>query len=103
MSGLRKAMFNAIWRCGFAPHEDPATVERMKAEWPEAVPKAQKRADAAILALRQWLADEGLVVVPREATKDVLWIGIKVRHEGASVEEIYAAMIAAAPDVLGKP
>jgi hypothetical protein len=53
-------------------------------------------------ALRQWLKDEGLVVVPREATKDVLWIGIKVRHEGASVEEIYAAMIAAAPDVLGE-
>jgi hypothetical protein len=26
-------------------------------------------ADAAILALRQWLADEGLTVVPREATE----------------------------------
>lgn len=63
--------------------------------------EGERIADAAILAFRQWLEDEGLVCVPREATEEVRWIGIKVRHEGASVGEIYAAMIAAAPDPLG--
>ena len=57
-------------------------------------------ADAAILALREWLEERGLAIVPKEATEEVLWIGIKVRHEGASVGEIYATMIAAAPDAL---
>ena len=60
-------------------------------------------ADAAILALRQWLADQGLVIVPAEPTPRMfaansncttpeLWAGIG-----------WAAMISAAPDVLGKP
>jgi len=57
-------------------------------------------ADAAILALRQWLAYEGLVIVPAEPTPRMfeansncttqeLWAGIG-----------WAAMIAAAPDAL---
>ena len=57
-------------------------------------------ANDAMPIIREWLEAEGLVVVPREATEEVLWIGIKVRHEGASVGEIYATMIAAAPDAL---
>ena len=96
MSGLREAMFNAIWRCGFAPHEDPATVERMKAEWPEAIPKAQKRADAAILALRQWMDAEGLTIVPDDVSN---W---HVRFTQFASGEVQSALDSA-PDVLGKP
>ena len=70
-------------------------------------------ADAALSALRQWLADQGLVVVPRDATQemnsasymlymreknnDSAWSGKKNGHL------IYAAMIAAAPDALKAP
>jgi hypothetical protein len=69
-------------------------------------------ADAAILALRQWLADEGLVVVPREPTVGMfreLTRPFKDKPEleftfGAwalgSFADDYRAMIAAAPDAL---
>jgi hypothetical protein len=62
--------------------------------------------DEAILALRQWLADEGLVVVPGEATfgmydatskhcEDVLKAG-----EPPNPFRVWSLMISAAPDAL---
>ena len=61
--------------------------------------------DEAILALRQWLAYEGLVVVPREATAPMADVGAEARWQSAvrdanNVREIYRAMISAAPDAL---
>ncbi len=63
-------------------------------------------ADAAILALRQWLADEGLVVVPIHSTLQMDEAGSKeaqmAHAEGISVdaEVMWDFMIAAAPDAL---
>jgi hypothetical protein len=69
-------------------------------------------ADAAILALRQWLADEGLVVVPKsrsdwlhEAVKDA---SLRAAKNGSVAPELMCAPIlwamqdalAAAPDAL---
>jgi len=85
--------------------------EMLKHSWQEdMVGPHLVRVDDAIDALRQWLADEGLVVVPREATlemnsasymlymreknNDSAWSGKKNGHL------IYAAMIAAVPDAL---
>lgn len=59
--------------------------------------------DTAINAFRQWLADEGLVVVPREATDAMLAHGNMDNIAGCHMDEIWLSMIAAAPDVLGKP
>ena len=110
---LREKLFNAIWRCGFAPDEDPQLVEIRKFDWPDDVARVEKRADAALSALRQWLADEGLVVVPREGTPE-MWRAAQMNSEvGAYVcsnwaeaydciEQIYRVMIAAAPDALGE-
>lgn len=82
---LREGLFNAVWRCGFAPHEDPATVEKMKAEWPEDVASAQRRADATLSTFRQWL---------------------EARH-GCNVDDVlddlFQEQIAAAPDPLKEP
>jgi hypothetical protein len=74
-----------------------------------------EHADAALSALCQWLADEGLVVVPREATvgmfraltlsqmnNDDLKFKLGCWALGSFASD-YAAMIAASPDVLGKP
>ena len=80
------------------------------------------REDAVILALREWLEERGLVVVPREATLEMLFKGeeamaakdvdlIMRRKDGkASATEtvldtlyagdVWSAMIAAAPDTL---
>ena len=64
-------------------------------------------ARAAILALRQWMDAEGLVVVPREATERMFRAGSLFRLtspvEVSGYKDtvgIYAAMIAAAPDAL---
>jgi hypothetical protein len=72
-----------------------------------------QEADAALSAFRQWLEENGLVCVPREATdkmifaaEDVLALG---RRSGATISQalvspaagIWEAMIAAAPDPLG--
>ena len=74
--------------------------------------KLEDRVDIAIDALRQWLADEGLVVVPREPTVGMfreLTRPFKDKPEleftfGAwalgSFADDYRAMIAAAPDAL---
>ena len=40
---------------------------------------------------------EGWVMVPREPTKDMLYVGVKSRNSGRGVSDIYTAMIAAAP------
>ena len=88
MSGLRDEIAMAICMasCGMAAHVSDYMAD----------------ADAAILALRQWMDAEGLVCVPRDATDkmiDAYWdrCGLK------SGSETWDTMIAAAPDVLGKP
>jgi DNA-binding transcriptional LysR family regulator len=62
--------------------------------------------DDALSALRQWLADEGLVVVPGEATEEqikeaMLFRSLNERpphvHNTAG---LYRAMLSAAPDAL---
>lgn len=69
-------------------------------------PSEERQADAAILALRQWLADEGLVVVPIHSTLQMDEAGSKearmAHAEGISVdaEVMWDFMIAAAPDAL---
>jgi hypothetical protein len=68
-----------------------------------------EHADAALSALRQWLADNWLVVVPIHSTLQMDEAGSKeaqmAHAEGISVdaEVMWDFMIAAAPDVLGKP
>jgi hypothetical protein len=61
-------------------------------------------ADAAILALRQWLADEGLVVVQRNPSDAMAEAGWSVRgtqfEPTPDAQEIYRAMISAVPDAL---
>ena len=64
-----------------------------------------EEADAAILVLRQWLAYEGLVVVPKLPSEDQFRAGSTFRfavetHGYKDTAGIYAAMIAAAPDAL---
>jgi hypothetical protein len=57
------------------------------------------RVDDALSALRQWLADEGLVVVPREPSDAMAEAGWSVRgtqfEPTPDAQEIYRAMIAA--------
>jgi hypothetical protein len=64
---------------------------------------------AALIAFRQWLEDEGLVVVPREATYKMMVNGQREMEaaedpnsDGGYASDIYRAMIAAAPDTLGE-
>jgi hypothetical protein len=64
----------------------------------------REAARAAILAFRQWLADEGLVVVPREATAEMkAALMAKSPLNAMRCKLAWDHMIAAAPDVLGKP
>jgi hypothetical protein len=75
--------------------------------------EGERIADAALSVLRQWLADQGLVVVPSTPTREMLLKagatpdGISPRggtdYLGKMLPKYYTAMIAAAPDVLGKP
>lgn len=63
------------------------------------------RVDDAIDALRQWLAYEGLVVVPKLPSEDQFRAGAAFRfavetHGYKDTAGIYEAMIAAAPDAL---
>ena len=60
------------------------------------------RVDDAIDALRQWLADEGLVVVPREFTDDMT-DAIQDSPAGGNLayaRQAWGELIAAAPDAL---
>jgi hypothetical protein len=76
--------------------------------------RAQQAMDAALAAFRQWLDAEGLVCVPREATDKMVFAAedvLALSKRGGAVSQtlvspaagIWEAMIAAAPDVLGKP
>ena len=100
MKTLREMLFNAIWRCGFAPHEDPAVVEKMKSEWPDDAARVEKLGDAALSALRQWMEDEGLAIVPKKATGAMFSAALQRDDHGDLYHGIYTAMIAAAPDAL---
>jgi hypothetical protein len=54
-------------------------------------------ADAALAALRQWLADEGLVIVPAEPTPRMLAANSQCTSQELWAGIGWAAMIAAAP------
>ena len=56
----------------------------------------EAEADAAILALRQWMEDEGLTIVPDDVSN---W---HVRFTQFASGEVQSALDSA-PDVLGKP
>lgn len=58
------------------------------------------RVDDAIDALRQWLADEGLVIVPAEPTPRMFEANSKCTSQELWAGIGWAAMIAAAPDAL---
>jgi hypothetical protein len=110
MSGLRERLAKAI---------DDARVFGTD----PAQPSEWDQADAAILALRQWMDAEGLVCVPRGATEEMLLKGeeemakkdvaLILRRKAGEADatetvldslyagDVYTAMIAAAPDVLG--
>jgi hypothetical protein len=70
-----------------------------------------KEADAAISAFRQWLADEGLVVMPRTLTREMIdacvtsdqleTVADRIDYH-AKLHRHYAAMIAAAPNQPGE-
>jgi hypothetical protein len=61
--------------------------------------------DDALSALRQWFADEGLVVVPREATASMCTHASLVEVDDIELtpseyRAAWQAMISAAPDAL---
>jgi hypothetical protein len=106
---LREKMIDSQWRSLFSPDEDAAKIEAEKAAWPEDMARAERRADAAILALREWLEAEGLAVVPREATHDMMTHAMLFRSVAErpphvyDTAGVYRTMIAAAPDALKPP
>jgi hypothetical protein len=62
-----------------------------------------EHADAALSALRQWLADNWLVVVPRDATPTMSHAGesyMETMDDDAYAQDVWHNMIAAAPDAL---
>jgi hypothetical protein len=54
-------------------------------------------ADAALAALRQWLADEGLVIVPAEPTPRMFEANSKCTSQELWAGIGWAAMLSAAP------
>lgn len=62
--------------------------------------------DDALATFREWLEENGLVVVPREATREMRLAGFDARYEQGEEPAdwnsgtVYAAMIAAAPNHL---
>lgn len=75
--------------------------EMLKHSWQEdMVGPDLLRVDDALSALRQWLADEGLVVVPREPTPRMFEANSKCTTQELWAGIGWAAMIAAAPDAL---
>jgi len=61
-------------------------------------------ADAALATFRTWLAENGLVVVPREATDEMLVLGGRAADDFFSqpgpyprTKAVYRAMLSAAP------
>ena len=71
------------------------------------VSDAYKIADDALATVREWLEKNGLAVVPRDPSDAMAEAGWSVRgtqfEPTPDAQEIYRAMIAASPDVLGKP
>lgn len=70
----------------------------------------EQTTDAALATFRLWLAENGLVVVPREATEGMIeagWFQISCDHPDqadmarGTEKNAWSAMIAAAPDALG--
>jgi hypothetical protein len=57
-------------------------------------------ADAALSVLRQWLADQGLAIVPKKATGAMFSAALQRDDHGDLYHGIYTAMISAAPDAL---
>ena len=103
MSGLRDRLAEAIAEC---------CQETGRTDWggPVPPPNYYKAADAAILALRQWMDAEGLVCVPKTITPEMAWclennfaepLPASQLHAN-NWQDAYTAMIAAAPDVLGE-
>jgi hypothetical protein len=58
------------------------------------------RVDDAIDALREWLDQRGLAIVPREADQDMIGAVLELGALRWEVMKTYAKMIAAAPDAL---
>jgi hypothetical protein len=58
------------------------------------------RVDDAIDALRQWLADKGLAIVPKKATGAMFSAALQRDDHGDLYHGIYTAMISAVPDAL---
>jgi len=56
------------------------------------------RVDDALSALRQWLADQGLAIVPKKATGAMFSAALQRDDHGDLYHGIYTAMIAASPD-----
>ena len=56
------------------------------------------RVDDAIDTLRQWLADQGLAIVPKKATGAMFSAALQRDDHGDLYHGIYTAMIAASPD-----
>ena len=91
MKTLRETIAEAIYR---HPNRD--------------VSDAYKIADDALATVRQWLADEGLAVVPREATSHMCTHASLVEVDDIELTPseycaAWRAMIAAAPDALKAP
>jgi hypothetical protein len=84
MSGLRDALKATVSRIG----RDDVPVDVQAAEY--------------IATFRQWLEDEGLVVVPREATQEMTGAVLEPGELRWKVMKMYAAMIAAAPTQPGE-
>jgi hypothetical protein len=61
------------------------------------------RVDDALSALRQWIEDEGLAIVPKKATGAMFSAALQRDDHGDLYHGIYTAMIAAAPDALKAP
>jgi hypothetical protein len=62
--------------------------------------EGERIADAALFAFRQWLADEGLIIVPAEPTPKMLEANSNCTTPELWAGIGWAAMIAAAPDPL---
>ncbi len=87
MKTLRETIAEAIYR---HPNRDVAD--------------AYKIADDALATFREWMEKNGLAVVPREATIDMLERGTEsdhIRHTWEALD-VWRWMITAAPDTLGE-
>ncbi len=104
MSGLREKIARAMCGSeGFNPESGRASDGSPL--WRQWIPQS----DAALATFREWLAENGLVVVPREATEEMLVRGGRSADDFRSqpgpyprTKAVWKSMIAAAPDALGE-